>query len=99
MRKGKHECKDHQGLAQTKTQISSHAKAASNIDPAELARRIARMIKRETYLGVQDMKVRFENGTLILSGLCHTFYTKQLAQEAALKIMGDVDLVNAIHVA
>lgn len=64
----------------------------------ELIRRITRLIKRETNLGVQEMKVRFEGGQVVISGCCRTFYTKQLAQEAVLSVIGDVELVNQIRV-
>ncbi len=68
-------------------------------DKDELVRQIAHLVKRETRLGVQDMKVQFENGKMILTGLTRTFYAKQLAQEAALRVIGNVVLVNAIRVA
>lgn len=66
--------------------------------PEDLIRRISRLIKRETSLGVQEMKVVFENGRLILSGYCRTFYTKQLAQQAVMTVVGDVELINNIRV-
>ncbi len=65
----------------------------------ELIRNITRHIKRQTNFGVQEMRVFLENDTVILVGYCHTFYTKQLAQEAALKLIGDVPLENRIRVA
>ncbi len=68
-------------------------------DGDELIRKIARLIKRQTNFGVQEMRVFFENGTVVLAGYCHTFYTKQLAQEAALKLIGDANLENRIRVA
>lgn len=64
----------------------------------ELIRRISRLIKRETNLGVQEMKVRFDDGQVVISGCCRTFYTKQLAQEAVLAVIGEVRLVNNIRV-
>lgn len=69
------------------------------VDADELVRNISRLIRRETNLGVQEMKVEYRDGQLILSGYCRTFYTKQIAQEAALKLLGEVSLVNKIRVA
>ncbi len=68
-------------------------------DTEALVRKITRLVNQATRLGVHNMDLRFANGTIIMSGFCRTFYTKQLAQEAALKVVGDVDLVNAIRVA
>jgi hypothetical protein len=65
----------------------------------ELIRQILHLIKQETNLGVQEINVFLENGQLVLTGFCRSFYTKQLAQEAVLKVIGDIDLVNQIYVA
>ena len=72
--------------------------SAESVDIDELICRICRIIKRETNLGVREMQVMFENGRLILNGYCRTFYTKQLAQQAVLAILGDIELVNNIRV-
>lgn len=71
---------------------------AESVDTDELIRRICRIVKRETNLGVQEMQVTFEDDRLFLHGYCRTFYTKQLAQQAALTILGDIELVNNIRV-
>lgn len=68
------------------------------VDTSELVRNISRLIKRETNLGVQEMEVFFEEGKLVLTGYCKTFYTKQLAQQAAVKLIGVTELVNRIRV-
>ncbi|MDR2115525.1 MAG: hypothetical protein LBP87_04005 [Planctomycetaceae bacterium] len=68
-------------------------------DIPELIRQIFCTVKQETNLGVQEMNIFFENGKWVLTGYCNTFYTKQLAQEAVLRIIGDVDLINQIYVA
>ncbi|MDR2704771.1 MAG: BON domain-containing protein [Planctomycetaceae bacterium] len=65
----------------------------------ELIHQILHIIKQETNLGVQEINVFLENGKLVLTGFCRSFYTKQLAQEAVLKIIDDIDLVNQIYVA
>jgi osmotically-inducible protein OsmY len=68
-------------------------------ETSELIRQILHLIKQETNLGVQEINVFLENGKLVLTGFCHSFYTKQLAQEAVLKVIDDIDLVNQIYVA
>lgn len=86
-----------QKMSSTTLSQSEDESITENVE--ELIRQISRLIKRETHLGVQEMKVCMENGKMIISGYCRTFYTKQLAQEAALKILGNVELVNNIRVA
>lgn len=70
-----------------------------DVDTDELIRKITRQIKRKTNFGVQEMAVTFQDGKMILTGYCRTFFTKQLAQEAALKFVGECVLVNKIRVA
>ncbi|MDR0706036.1 MAG: BON domain-containing protein [Planctomycetaceae bacterium] len=65
----------------------------------ELIRNVLHLIKQETNLGVQEINVFLENGKLVLTGFCRSFYTKQRAQAAVLKIIDDIDVVNRIYVA
>ena len=65
----------------------------------ELVKEIKRLISQETNLSIKEMRVSLENGRVILSGHCRTFYTKQLAQQAAMKVIGTDELVNEIRVA
>lgn len=68
------------------------------VDIDDLVRRVSRLVKRETNLGVQEMQIVFKDGQLILSGYCRTFYTKQLAQQAVVSVIGNTELVNNIRV-
>ena len=54
----------------------------------------------ESRLGgrVRSLNVRVFEGIVILEGECATFYTKQLAQHAAMGILEDEHLENAIVV-
>jgi hypothetical protein len=79
--------------------FSPNSITSKTADIPELIRRIFCIVKQETNLGVQEMNIFFENGKWVLTGYCRTFYTKQLAQEAVLKVVGEVDLVNRIYVA
>ncbi len=47
---------------------------------------------------VRNLKVSVQSDTLLLEGTCSTYYTKQLAQHAALGILEDEHLENAIVV-
>ena len=48
---------------------------------------------------VRNLGVRIHDDTVILEGQCATYYTKQLAQHAALGILEDERLENSILVA
>jgi hypothetical protein len=54
----------------------------------------------ESRLGgrVRDLAIRIRGETIVLEGRCSTFYTKQLAQHAALGVLDDEQLENAITV-
>jgi polynucleotide 5'-kinase involved in rRNA processing len=54
----------------------------------------------ESRLGgrVRDLAIRVRGATIVLEGRCSTFYTKQLAQHAALGVLEDEQLENAIIV-
>jgi hypothetical protein len=47
---------------------------------------------------VRELSVRILERTVVLEGQCATYYTKQLAQHAALGILEDEQLENAIEV-
>jgi hypothetical protein len=61
---------------------------------------IAIMQRIETRLPgrVRNLAVRIKAETVVLEGQCATYYTKQLAQHAALGILEDEHLENAIAV-
>lgn len=48
---------------------------------------------------VRDLAIRIVGKTVVLEGKCSTYYTKQLAQHAALGILEDEQLENSIVVA
>jgi hypothetical protein len=47
---------------------------------------------------VRNLSVRMEGEAVVLEGRCATYYTKQLAQHAALGVLEDEQLENAIVV-
>ncbi len=63
-----------------------------------LAASIERAVQRETGRAVADLTVEVGPQGVRLSGRCETYYTKQLAQHAAMRIPGGDRLVNGIEV-
>jgi hypothetical protein len=47
---------------------------------------------------VRDLTVRIDGDRIVLGGQCSTYYSKQLAQHAALGVIEDEHLDNAIQV-
>lgn len=64
----------------------------------ELAASIERAVQRETGQGVDDLTVEISAEGVLLRGRCTTFYTKQLAQHAAMNMPGGHRLTNSIEV-
>jgi len=63
-----------------------------------LATSIERAVQCETDRGVADLTVEVGPQGVLLKGRCETYYTKQLAQHAAMQIPGGDRLVNSIDV-
>jgi len=78
--------------------------SAACVDPSsDRGRRLAVAIRQriESRLGgrIHDLAVRVSDNTIVLEGRCATYYSKQLAQHAALGVIEDEHLENAIVVA
>jgi hypothetical protein len=63
-----------------------------------LAASIERAVQYETGRGVADLTVEVSPQGVLLRGHCDTYYTKQLAQHAAMRIPGGDRLINSIEV-
>lgn len=63
-----------------------------------LAARIARVVKRRTAGSVQNLRVEVRRDGVFLDGQCASFYTKQLAQQAAMGLTDEKQLTNRIEV-
>jgi len=72
--------------------------SAPLVDLKGWAGRIRRAVRRETRGGVSQLKVDVDQRGVHLRGRCRSFYCKQLAQQAAMRISGDVRLDNQIEV-
>jgi hypothetical protein len=64
----------------------------------ELAASIERAVQYETGRGVADLTVEVGPQGVLLKGHCDTYYTKQLAQHAAMRMPGGNRLTNSIVV-
>jgi hypothetical protein len=64
----------------------------------ELAASIERAVQYETGRGVADLMVEVSSQGIRLKGRCSSYYTKQLAQHAAMRIPGGDRLTNSIEV-
>lgn len=64
----------------------------------ELATLIEQAVQRETGRGVDDLTVEISQQGILLRGRCTTYYTKQLAQHAAMSMPGGERLINSIEV-
>ena len=65
-------------------------------EPLEIA--IQRRIEGRLHGRIRNLSVRVLADLVILEGQCATYYTKQLAQHAAMGILEDEQLENAIVV-
>jgi hypothetical protein len=64
----------------------------------QLATSIEQRIKSRLAGRIRQLLVRVNGDTIVIEGRCSTYYTKQLAQHAALGILEDELLENAIVV-
>jgi len=64
----------------------------------QLAIAIRQRIESRLLGRVRDLTIRISGNTVILEGKCATYYTKQLAQHAAMGILEDEHLDNEIVV-
>jgi hypothetical protein len=79
------------------TSASSSPKRSSS-RCAKLAARIERVVKRRTSGSIVGLTVEIRRDGVHLGGRCATFYSKQLAQQAAMGVAEDEPLTNEIEV-
>ena len=65
----------------------------------ELAASIERAVQYGTSRGVSDLSVQVNSDGVMLLGHCRSYYTKQLAQHAAMSVPGGDNVINCIEVA
>ena len=59
---------------------------------------IERVVRSRTSGTIRGLRVELVNGEIVLSGRVNTYYTKQLASNAALEAVKNVTLTNDIEV-
>ena len=64
----------------------------------ECASNIARMVVSNTFSGVQSLQVYMEPNRVTLTGICESYYIKQLAQHSVMGMIVDKEIVNDIAV-
>jgi hypothetical protein len=69
-----------------------------SLDQERLASRIERHVRRHTNDKVRELRVDVRVDAIVLMGRCGSFYTKQLAQHAAMTLADDARLLNQIEV-
>lgn len=72
--------------------------ADSDPQTARLVQSIRHDVREQTFGGVRDLEVRISAAGVVLRGRCASFYCKQLAQHAAIRLAGPRPLVNEIEV-
>ena len=65
---------------------------------SEYATTITRSITKNTFAGVQLLKVDLEPNCVTLKGFCESYYIKQLAQQAIIDMVIDMEITNDIVV-
>ena len=60
--------------------------------------RIRRAVRRETRGGISQLKIEIDSRGIRLRGQCGSFYCKQLAQQAAMRLSGETPVNNQIEV-
>jgi osmotically-inducible protein OsmY len=69
------------------------------VDVQAWVSRIRRAVRRETRGGISQLKVEIDSRGIRLRGQCGSFYCKQLAQQAAMRLSGEAPVDNQIEVA
>jgi osmotically-inducible protein OsmY len=78
---------------------AASSRAAATTSAREvLAASIERVVQSRTGGKIQALKVVVERDGVCLQGRCATFYSKQLAQHAAMDLSGELTLTNEIEV-
>jgi osmotically-inducible protein OsmY len=67
-------------------------------DRRALALRIKRSVRRHAGGGIKALDVQVDHRTIRLGGRSVSFYCKQLAQQAAMRICGERQVINDIEV-
>jgi hypothetical protein len=78
--------------------IAPRTRPGMTLEQERRASRIERLIRRETNDKVRELRVEVLEAEITLFGRCGTYYTKQLAQHAAMSLVDGQRLANHIEV-
>lgn len=78
--------------------VKSVGTPAGEREIGELSVSIHRSIHRAAGGGIRELRVHFHEGSIILSGYCRKFFIKQVAQEVAMDIYMEGNIINNIEV-
>jgi len=79
--------------------FSDHPLPETLVEAEKLAASIERAVSRETGGRVRNLHVEVSRDGVLLTGRCTTYYAKQQAQHAAMRVPGGGQLTNQIEVA
>ena len=79
-------------------EMPAATKPRMTADQEKLASRVERHVRRQTNDKVRQLRVEVRAGCIFLHGRCGTFYSKQLAQTAAMSLGFEGPLINQIEV-
>ena len=85
-------------LTEAPISVESREPIAEAGERRALALRVKRSVRRFAGGGVKALDVEVDRKTIRLGGRCVSFYCKQLAQQAAMRICGERQVVNDIEV-
>lgn len=78
--------------------FADHPLPQTLAEAERLAASIERAVWRETAGNVRDLRVEVNRDGILLTGHCNTYYAKQKAQHAAMRVPGGGQLTNQIEV-
>lgn len=87
-----------ENLSPERLALASRTPEEKAADFAARQARIQQRILRQTGRRVRDLEVEVREDTIILRGWCWTFYSKQLAQHAAMALIDHERLINQVEV-
>ena len=85
-------------LSEAPRSAEPEEQAAARSEQRALLMRVKRSVRRYAGGGVKALDVKVDQETIRLGGRCVSFYCKQLAQQAAMRICGERQVVNEIEV-
>ena len=80
------------------TPVEYPERRGSSLEDAKLSELIKQRVRSRTSDRIRNLEVACADGRVVIRGQCATFYTKQLAQHAAMGVIEDETVVNEITV-